>query len=192
MNPATAVLPIVGGWATGVTPIVAFDAALWAAGVGDVNLVALSSIVPPGFQPQAVEARSLGHHVPLGFGDVVYSVVAQHRVRSGPAWAGIGWVTDAADRGGLFLEGHGDDPAVVRSELELGLAAMVDRRPQLDLGQPRIELVGGEAPGPSCAVMVAVVARWAVTPPTEIDLTDSPMRSVPETGSPPSPGGSPR
>ncbi len=53
---------LVGGSGDATQPLVAFDKALLAAGIGDVNLVRLSSIVAPGLpcvEPVALQAGSL-------------------------------------------------------------------------------------------------------------------------------------
>lgn len=187
------ILPVVSAWATGVTPIVAFDEALSRAGVGDVNLVTLSSIVPPGHRPEVVSANELPALVDLGFGDLAFSVVAEQRTVSGPSFAGLGWAYDRTGRGGIFLEGHGVDHETVTTELELGLEAMAARRPSLDLEGPELLVVGGEDPTPSCAVVVALVAAWSVLDPRPvIDLSDSPTRPLPGRGTPPSPASNPR
>lgn len=96
------VLPITIRTATGKgrTPLSAFDAALLAAGVGNFNLVRLSSVIP---QPSRISfdcGPLAGEH-----GDRLYAVWASAcaELPGETVWAGVGWVRDESGRG-LFVE----------------------------------------------------------------------------------------
>ena len=160
-----ATIPIVAAWAEGITPIAAFDAALTRAGVGDVNLVSLSSIIPPAHSVRRVEPTSVAQDKGLAFGNLTFCVLAEQRARSGSVAAGLGWVADRSGRGGLFLEGHGPDATVVERELREGLVEMMALRPQFDFGKPDFEIVSGQASGPSCALVVAIFESRPFTSP---------------------------
>ncbi|RJP76214.1 MAG: arginine decarboxylase, pyruvoyl-dependent [Candidatus Zixiibacteriota bacterium] len=58
---------IVAGTGEGFTPLVAFDAALGDAGIRDLNLVKVSSIVPPGCQRIELRAIAPGSLVPIAY-----------------------------------------------------------------------------------------------------------------------------
>lgn len=149
-------IPVTSAWAEAVTPLAAFDAALLAAGVGDVNLVALSSIVPPDFDVIPTNAAQVSDYVPLGWGNLTFCVMAEQRAISGSVAAGLAWVVDTTGAGGLFLEAHGTDAEEVRAELAAGVQAMMASRPALHFGEPIYEVVAGSSSGPSSAVVVAV------------------------------------
>lgn len=61
------------GAAEGPTPLNAFDHALLDAGVGDTNLVRLSSILPPGVQPMQPRALPGGAMVPIAYAEMTSS-----------------------------------------------------------------------------------------------------------------------
>jgi len=64
---------LTAGAVEGSTHINAFDAALVAAGVGDTNLVKLSSILPPGAEEIAPYPLPKGWLVSLAYGECVCS-----------------------------------------------------------------------------------------------------------------------
>lgn len=93
-------IEVVSGTGEAQTSLGAFDAALGAAGVGDYNLVTLSSVIPPGAE---VVPRS-SPSVDLGVGTVV-AVVLADAISTEPGAelaAGLGWAM--ADEGGVFME----------------------------------------------------------------------------------------
>lgn len=160
-------IPITGAWSPGVTPMAAFDAALLAAGVGNVNLVALSSIIPPSHTPARVAPSQVAEQ--LGWGDLTFCVMARHQADRGPVAAGLAWAAGAGrstTSGGLFLEAHGTNAEAVRDELEAGMQAMIKSRPETDFAAPDFEIVTGESDGPSCAVVVAVFEHRPFNSPT--------------------------
>ncbi len=64
---------LTSGWGEASTELNAFDAALIKAGIGDTNLVKMSSILPPGAeQVEGFEFRK-GSLVPLAFGTIASS-----------------------------------------------------------------------------------------------------------------------
>ena len=152
-------ITIRSGTGSARTRLAAFDAALLAAGVGNLNLVTLSSVIPP---------RSLvRREAPLlvaGHGDRVYCVLATAYadVPGQVGWAGLGW-TYGEETGGLFVEHSGDTEEEVLEQIRLSLT---------DMGEQRgghygpVESVTAKAccsDRPVCAVVVAAyeVAGWA-------------------------------
>jgi arginine decarboxylase len=146
------------------TTLAAFDRALLGCGVGNFNLLRLSSVIPPdtdvviGDRPADV----LGD-----WGDRLYVVMAEQRVdRPGrQAWAGIGWVQHEPTGRGLFVEHEGFSEDQVRSDLEHSLSSLMEARPNVQFGPMQSLVRGEECDGePICAMVVAVyeAAGWTV------------------------------
>src|SRR3982750_3424133 len=106
------------GSGEGSTLLSAFDHALQRAGVADLNLVTLSSVIPTGSRLRHVDAP-----LPAGHGDLLFCVRAGGVAeRPGDtAWAGLGWCVDETG-GGLFVEHHGQTEESVIEQIELSLA----------------------------------------------------------------------
>lgn len=142
------------GRGTGPTHLAAFDAALRQAGVADRNLIALSSIIPPGTTVERTpEARSC----PGGWGDRLYVVMADARVErpNEEAWAGIAWCQDDETGEGLFVEHHGHSEHQVESDLLCSLESIAAARPRA-WGPPEVAVVGMTCEEePVCALAVA-------------------------------------
>lgn len=129
--PPDLVIPITSAVGEGPTPVAAFDAALRAAGIANLNLIRLSSVIPPGstIEVRLDEARSpVGESA--GWGDRHYVVYADARadVPGEIAAACVGWVQEPETGAGLFVEIDGNDEAQVRSQVEASLDAMVTAR----------------------------------------------------------------
>lgn len=113
-------ITVVQGTGRGPTRTAAYDAALLAAGVGNYNLITVSSVIPADASVTVHEtAPSLG-----AAGDRL-TVVQGKRVvgpaTDEPAVAGLGWAT--GPDAGLFYEASGTEPATVRERITTGLAA---------------------------------------------------------------------
>ena len=115
----------VTGASEGFTPLNAFDAALLDAGIGNTNLVKMSSIVPPRCRTVNIDQLSLppGALVPTAYAamesDIPGSIIC--------AAIAAGW-SDNENYPGLIMEyhaqGHREDAeAIVRSMTEHGLKA---------------------------------------------------------------------
>lgn len=140
--------------AEAATELSAFDECLTELGIGDLNLIYLSSIAPPNVR--VVEGMPEASHWP--WGDRLYCVAAQHRTsRPGhEVWAGLGWVQDGGDGVGLFAEAQGASEAEVRFELSATLADMTERRPSRSWGEPEFAIAGGTCERrPVCALVIA-------------------------------------
>jgi arginine decarboxylase len=150
----------------------AFDAALQDAGVGNFNLVQLTSVIPTG---STIHDIGEGPATVRGeWGDRLYVVVAEgHADRPGDeAWAGLGWVQQEGSRKGLFAEHSASSEAGVQSDITNTITAMTDRRRD-DFGPIGRRIRGTVCvEAPVCALVVAVfepqawVHHWA--PPADL------------------------
>ena len=97
------VIRVSGGAGAGPTWLAAFDAAMYAAGVAQYNLVRLSSVIPPGAVVREVTAAEQVNQGALG--DVAYCVyaVAYASMPGEHAWAGLAWATVLSAAAGLSL-----------------------------------------------------------------------------------------
>jgi pyruvoyl-dependent arginine decarboxylase len=146
------------GTGIGSTLLSAFDGALLAAGVGNFNLVTLSSVIPTSSRIRHVDGPLSGGH-----GDLLFCVRAEGfaDVPGDVAWAGLGWVTDDTG-GGLFVEHHGHSEASVTEQIEDSLADMVRMRGG-GYGEVRMTLASAECVDqPVCALVLAAyrVSSW--------------------------------
>src|SRR3989344_4184022 len=100
------IMKITDGTGAGDTPLSAFDAALFNAGIANYNLVHLSSIIPPGYEPRIEKLNWNGAD---DAGSRLYVVIAsQTEIEHGKeAWAGLGWVLAEDQSLGLFVEHTG-------------------------------------------------------------------------------------
>lgn len=125
------VIPVVSAVGEGPTAIAAFDAALRAAGVGDLNLIRLSSVIPTGATIEVhLDDRPPRVTQGAGWGDRHYVVYADARaaVPGETAAACVGWMQDDETGEGLFVEIEGDDEDRVRAEVIASLNAMAAGR----------------------------------------------------------------
>lgn len=146
------------------TTLAAFDRALLGCGVGNFNLLRLSSVIPPDTDVVTSDkpADVLGD-----WGDRLYVVMAEQRVdRPGrQAWAGIGWVQHEPTGRGLFVEHEGFSEDQVTSDIEHSLSSLMEARPNVAFGPIQSLIRGEECDGePICAMVVAVyeAAGWTV------------------------------
>ena len=152
------------GVGTSPTTLAAFDGALLRCGIGNFNLLRLSSVIPPDTNVVTLDgpADVLGD-----WGDRLYVVMAEQRVdRPGrEAWAGIGWVQHEETGRGLFVEHEGVSECQVRDDIERTLAAMIEARPRASFGPVQSVVQGARCEGPPVCAMVAAVyesASWSV------------------------------
>jgi arginine decarboxylase len=151
----------------GVTTLSAFDAALDNAGIGNFNLVQLSSVIPAGSSIDDLDGAAAAVHGE--WGDRLYVVMAKAEVeeRGDEGWAGIGWVQQQDSGKGLFVEHSSPTKYDLQSELRNSLGSMCERRHE-GFELPRYHLRGTICDGqPVCAVVVAIfepqawVSEWA-------------------------------
>ena len=133
-------IPVTSSVGVGPTPVAAFDAALRGAGIADLNLIRLSSVIPTGAEVSVrMEAPPSLVGNGAGWGDRHYVVYADARASSPGevAAACVGWVQDPVTGSGLFVEIEGDDEDLVRSQVVASLDAMVAAR-GVDMGPPTV------------------------------------------------------
>jgi arginine decarboxylase len=146
------------------TTLAAFDDALIKCGVGNFNLIRLSSVIPPETTVSVAEGPA---DVMGDWGDRLYVVMAEERVdRVGrEAWAGIGWVQHEETGRGLFVEHEGNSEHQVRDDIERSLSALMEARPHVQFGPIQSVVQGARCEGsPVCAMVVAVyeAAGWTI------------------------------
>lgn len=136
------------------TELAAFDRALVAAGLGDVNVVRLSSAIPPG--ATIVHCWTSPGGCERTWGDRLYGVYAKHvATRAGAqAWAGIGWVQDPCTGAGLVVEHGGPRERDVRDQIATSLEDLQQARGRM-LGPIRMRVIGATCTGnPTCALVI--------------------------------------
>ncbi|WP_245650767.1 pyruvoyl-dependent arginine decarboxylase [Nocardia harenae] len=142
----------------GPTALAAFDAALRELGVGEANLIRLSSVIPP----RARLVRGARVRKPIAWGDRLYCVYAAHTAAPGArVAAGVGWVL-RADGSGLFVEHEAGSAAEVEALIRASLVDMARRR---GAGFGPIQLCVTEIRAvaePACALVLAAyrAAGW--------------------------------
>lgn len=154
---------ITHGTGSGPTPLAAFDAALFRAGIANYNLIHLSSVIPTGAKPIIKKVRMNAKR--SEFGKRLYVVYAS-KAETGlgkSAWAGLGWVmTKGGDHRGLFVEHIGENESDVVEQIRLTLDCMTSYRKE-SFGKMRYKTVGIHCTDePVCAVVAAVytVEPW--------------------------------
>ncbi len=106
------------GHAEGGTTLNAFDNALLAAGIGNINLIKVSSILPPDVPVLELPKIKLGALVPTAYAAVTSDVPGE------TVAAAVGYaVPDDPAKNGVIMEFHG---AVSREEAERAICAMLD------------------------------------------------------------------
>ena len=154
--PRTLKIHLSPGVGKGPTELAAFDAALMNAGVANYNLLRLSSVVPP----NATIVRARHQTQPDDHGRRLYVVMSLMR-QSGvgrPAHAGIGWVQQANNGPGLFVELHDADRDRLEADLHATLNAMRAYR-DIDFGPVHTQIASTTCTRqPMCALVVAVFA----------------------------------
>ncbi len=147
------------GSGAGRTRISAFDGALRQAGVADLNLVTLSSVIPE--RSTVVQA-----HEPLGadHGDRLWCVLASAGAEQHGevVWAGLGWAVDRRTSGGVFVEHTSGSEAALREQIALSLGDLAASRGWHEV-ETDVAVAGAHCvDDPVCAVAVAAfeVQGW--------------------------------
>jgi arginine decarboxylase len=115
---------ISSGTGVAVTQLAAFDNALLTAGVGNYNLVRLSSVIPPHAVVREVPATE---QLRGTVGDVAYCVYAAAYADTPgeQAWAGVAWALSTNHSGsGLFVEHTASSESMVHRDLDATIDAM--------------------------------------------------------------------
>lgn len=135
------------------TELAAFDKALYSAGIGNYNLIYLSSIIPPDSKVKILKP----HNNEKDFGDKLYCVMARkdQAVFGKEAWAGIGWA-QKKDGKGVFVEHTADSKGNVERLIKKSLKD-VTRYREGRYGKTDYVIAGIECKNrPVCSVVAAV------------------------------------
>jgi arginine decarboxylase len=151
MLPTPKKFKIVAAAAEGAHKLTAFDNALLAAGIGNVNLVRMSSILPPTAQKDQELFLPPGSLVPTAYG----SIVCDEPGIKIAAAVGIGFSEDTF---GVIMEFSG---ACGREEAEEKIAAMLrDAFDNRGMKLASTEIMSVEHTVQSIACAFAAVALW--------------------------------
>ncbi|NCN52516.1 pyruvoyl-dependent arginine decarboxylase [Candidatus Parcubacteria bacterium] len=145
----------------GLTELAAFDNALWNLGVGDHNLIHLSSVVPLN---TTVKKEAVNYNGQFQ-GDRIYCVYAEQRtsIPDTTIAAGLGWVmTTEEPSWGLFVEHTGGSKEDVISQIKHSLQSMMEYRTDYTWGEVEYEVASATCiDKPVCAMTLAVYQREA-------------------------------
>ena len=121
-------ITVTWGTGTGSTKLSAFDRALWEAGIANLNLIPLSSVIPPDSDIQIKKLKS--SNAEKNFGKRVYLVLScMDTSKIGRlAFAGVGWTMVKKSKKGLFVEHHGRSEKEVKNKIINSLNDMVKYR----------------------------------------------------------------
>ena len=135
------------GTAEGTTPLNAFDNALLAAGIGNVNLVKVSSIFPPGADIVTLPRIKPGAIVPTAYAAITSEVPGE------VVAAAVGWaLPDTPGLNGVIMEFH--DKAT-REEAERMIVQMLEeafRTRGWRIGQMKVAAVEHQVERTGCAL----------------------------------------
>ena len=146
---------IVSSSGTAATELAAFDSALRGAGIANMNLICLSSVIPP--ESKIVYEKP--NIAPGDFGKRLYVVMARKSttVKNEHVAAGIGWVMEKERRFGLFVEHEGETREEVEKLITKSLLDMTNGRRDYEFSE--INYCVKEATcvdSPTCALAVAI------------------------------------
>ncbi len=150
-------IEVVSGTGQGPTELAAFDAAEMEMGVGDCNLVRLSSVIPPGAEVVALDGPTT---ISLTWGDRLTCIYADRRTSTigDEAWAGVGWIMLDGGTKGLFCEHEGASKESVERKIHDSLMSFMRvRNLEPDESLIRIKVAGIVCKDqPVCAMAMAV------------------------------------
>jgi len=146
----------------GLTELSAFDSALSRLGVGDQNLIHLSSVIPAKSNIVRDKINLNGTHL----GQRVYCVYAEKRTnqRGSNVCAGLGWVTSVEKPNwGLFVEHTGHTEEEVSKQIYDSIESMKTYRPEFTWSEVQEEIVVATCETkPVCALAFAFykIEKW--------------------------------
>lgn len=156
------IIEVTFGAGRGKTELAAFDSALFNAGVGNYNLLHLSSVIPTGCTPVI---KKVDYNNNDEFGYKLFCVLSEKREsRIGhAAWAGLGWVlTVESPTQGLFVEHSGESEAEVMDAMTKTLTSIVEYR-EGKYGAIQYKTIGVICEkNPVCAAVIAIyeTGKW--------------------------------
>mgnify|MGYP001559029932 FL=1 len=116
----------------------AFDDALFKAGVGNYNLIKLSSIIPVGAKIKKKKIKSPSKE----YGFKLYAVY-DYKIgtKNESAWAGLGWFQENDGRG-VFVEHNGTSKKEIEGLIKMSIQELQKRR--LYRGRYNKLIIGGK------------------------------------------------
>lgn len=151
-------ITITWGAGTGSTKLSAFDKALWDAGIANMNLIPLSSVIPPDSEIEIKRLRPT--NAEKNFGKRVYVVLSSNRTSKigKSVYAGVGWRMVKKSQKGLFVEHHGHSEAEVKKLIKNSLTDMVKYRKE-KYGPIQHKICGIECKKAPVAALVCAVYK---------------------------------
>jgi len=146
------------GIGEGETELSAFDSALFNAGIANLNLIKLSSVIPKGSDIVIEKFNKK-----FDYGDRLYCVLSgfSTSVKGKFVYSGLGWVQDK-EKKGLFVEHHGNTEEEVKRLIENSLNSMIKYRKE-KFGEINYKITGTRCNGkPICTIVCAVykIESW--------------------------------
>lgn len=143
------------GKGEGPTELASFDRALYDAGVGNYNLIELSSVIPKSSEivVKKIDWNQKEH------GYKLYVVLSKsiEKTPGKEAWAGLGWITQKNNKGnGLFVEHESSSKEELNELIDKSLRSMKEYRSE-EYGKINKKTEGIKCKdNPVCSVVVAV------------------------------------
>jgi arginine decarboxylase len=144
--PMATTFTLVAGAAEGPSRLNAFDNALLTAGIGDLNLVKISSVLPAGAVERAVITAAAGALVPTAYG-AVESQVAGERIAAAVA---VGLPADGGS--GVIFEYSGRTTATEAERAVRAMAVEAFRQRGRELAEVRSKSVEHTVEGIGCVI----------------------------------------
>ncbi len=158
-HPAGPHITVRAGSGTGRTRLSAFDRALQEAGVADLNLITLSSVIPEHSTVVQVREPLDAEH-----GDRLWCVLASAGAEQHGevVWAGLGWARDRHTTRGVFVEHHSGSEEALRAQITLSLEDLCVTRGWDDVETSMAVASAHCIDDPVCALVVAAyeVRGW--------------------------------
>ncbi len=149
---------ISSGYGNGKTEIAAFDEALNNAGLSNLNLIYLSSVIPQKAHINLKKKSPKYKH-----GDKAYVVLAKNISKNNKKIsAGLGWVQEKKSGEGLFVEIIGENKAKVIKDIKETLKHMKKLRKK-DFGPINYEIKEANCKqGYNCVIVIALyqIESW--------------------------------
>ena len=144
---------LVSGASEGITPLNAFDGALLQAGIGNTNIVKMSSIVPPHCQLISPIPLPPGALIPAAYG-ALSSDVPGEMIAAGVAIA----LPEDEDRNGLIMEysGKGDRSKIEETVRNMAIEGMKVRGWKIK----ELKSVAAEYKVKKIGAVLAAVVLW--------------------------------
>jgi arginine decarboxylase len=143
------------GIGEGLTKVSAFDRALFDAGIGNYNLIRLSSVIPDG--AKVIVEKINWNYKEHGYKLYVVLSECLETISGKYAYAGLGWITQSNHVGkGFFVEHCNSSEEEVKNIINNSLKNFQEYRPG-KYGKVHYKIVGIKCKyKPVCAVVCAV------------------------------------